>query len=117
MSPWQALPADEGGSNESEVDSETCATVACPAVLVRSTGEQASSGTPCCTSDPRIDSPPRRLAVAYARSGDKGINANIGVIPRRPGDYPRLCREVTALRVAAYFGLADAGRVSALRNA
>jgi hypothetical protein len=50
--------------------------------------------------------------IAYARSGDKGIHANIGVLARRPEDFARLCREVTADRVAAYFGLADAGRVT-----
>jgi enoyl-CoA hydratase/carnithine racemase len=56
---------------------------------------------------------PRRLGdIAWARSGDKGIHANIGVIARRAGDFPRLCREVTAARVAAYFGLGDAGRVT-----
>jgi hypothetical protein len=49
--------------------------------------------------------------IAYARSGDKGIHANIGVLARRPEDFPRLCREVTSQRVAAYLGLADAGRV------
>ena len=43
----------------------------------------------------------RRLA--YARSGDKGNNANIGVIARRP-EFAELIREqVTAGRVAAFF--------------
>ena len=49
--------------------------------------------------------------IATARSGDKGINANIGVIARRAEDYERLCHELTAERVAAYFGLSDVGRV------
>ncbi len=54
----------------------------------------------------------RRLAdVAYARSGDKGIHANVGVIARRPDDYPWLCRELTTQRVASYFGIADTSRV------
>jgi len=49
----------------------------------------------------------RRLAdIAHARSGDKGIHANIGLIARRPEDYPRLCREATAARVAAHLGIA-----------
>ena len=57
--------------------------------------------------------PPRRLVdLAHTRSGDKGINANIAVIARNPNDYSRLCREVTASRVAAYLGLDDAGRVT-----
>jgi hypothetical protein len=55
----------------------------------------------------------RRLGdIALARSGDKGIHANVGVLARRPEDFAQLCREVTAQRVAAYFGLADAGRVT-----
>ena len=49
--------------------------------------------------------------IAYARSGDKGIHANIGVIARRPEDFARLCQEVTPQRVAAFFGIADASRV------
>ncbi len=57
--------------------------------------------------------PPRRLGdIAYARSGDKGINANIGLIARRPEDFPLLLREATAERVAAYLGISDPGRVS-----
>jgi hypothetical protein len=55
----------------------------------------------------------RRLGdIALARSGDKGIHANVGLLARRPEDFARLCREVTSQRVAAYFGLADAGRVT-----
>ena len=57
--------------------------------------------------------PPRRLRdIAYGRSGDKGINANIGLIARRREDFPRLLREVTAERVAAYFGPSEAGLVT-----
>jgi len=55
--------------------------------------------------------PARLRDIAYARSGDKGIHANIGVIARRGEDFPRLCREVTPQRVAAYFGLNDSQRV------
>ncbi|TDB90618.1 DUF1446 domain-containing protein [Actinomadura sp. KC216] len=41
--------------------------------------------------------------IAHARSGDKGNDANIGVIARRP-EYLRLIREqVTAERVRAFF--------------
>ena len=42
--------------------------------------------------------------IAHARSGDKGNHANIGVIARRPSDYDFLCRELTAARVAEFFG-------------
>jgi hypothetical protein len=42
-------------------------------------------------------------AVAYARSGDKGGMANIGVAARDPRWYPALLRELTAERVQEYF--------------
>jgi hypothetical protein len=45
--------------------------------------------------------PLRRLA--YARSGDKGNNANIGVIARRPEFAEVIKRQVTSARVAAFF--------------
>jgi hypothetical protein len=45
--------------------------------------------------------PLRRLA--YARRGDKGNNANIGVIARRPEFAPIIREQVTAARVAAVF--------------
>jgi hypothetical protein len=43
------------------------------------------------------------LALAHARSGDKGDTANVGLIARRARDYPLLVREVTAARVARHF--------------
>ncbi len=45
----------------------------------------------------------RLLALAHARSGDKGAAANVGVIARRPEIYPILDRALTAERVAAHF--------------
>lgn len=42
-------------------------------------------------------------AIAHARSGDKGDTANVGLIARRPRDYPVLVRHVTAARVARHF--------------
>jgi hypothetical protein len=45
----------------------------------------------------------RLLALAHARSGDKGDTANVGLIARRPEFYPLLEREVTAPRVAVHF--------------
>lgn len=42
-------------------------------------------------------------AVAYARSGDKGGMANIGVAARDPRWYPALLRELTAQRVQDHF--------------
>jgi hypothetical protein len=45
----------------------------------------------------------RLVSLAHARSGDKGDTANVGVIARRPADYPLLARQVTAARVARHF--------------
>lgn len=41
--------------------------------------------------------------IAHARSGDKGDNANIGLIALKPEYYPILVREVTAERVKQHF--------------
>ncbi|MFY8071803.1 MAG: acyclic terpene utilization AtuA family protein [Pirellula sp.] len=47
---------------------------------------------------------PKRLSsIAYGRSGDKGISANIGILARNPEDYPWLLRWLTAQRVQEYF--------------
>ncbi len=43
------------------------------------------------------------LQIAHARSGDKGDNANIGLIALKPEHYPVLVREVTAERVKQHF--------------
>jgi hypothetical protein len=42
--------------------------------------------------------------LAHTRSGDKGDTVNIGVIAWRPQDYSTLLRELSAERVAAFFG-------------
>ncbi|KAF1019325.1 MAG: hypothetical protein GAK30_03168 [Paracidovorax wautersii] len=34
--------------------------------------------------------------LAHSRTGDKGDTSNISVIAYRPGDYARLCEQVTA---------------------
>jgi hypothetical protein len=41
--------------------------------------------------------------IAHARSGDKGDNANIGLIALKPEHYRVLVREVTAERVKQHF--------------
>lgn len=41
--------------------------------------------------------------IAYARSGDKGGMANVGVAARRPQFYSALVRELTADRVQDFF--------------
>jgi hypothetical protein len=42
--------------------------------------------------------------IAHTRSGDKGDTCNIGVIAWKFEHYEILTREVTALRVKAFFG-------------
>lgn len=49
--------------------------------------------------------------IAHARSGDKGDNANIGLIALQPEDYPVLVREVTAARVKQHFAEICRGEV------
>jgi hypothetical protein len=41
--------------------------------------------------------------IACARSGDKGINANVGVVARTAGHYPIICEQITAERVVEFF--------------
>lgn len=50
-------------------------------------------------------------AVAYARSGDKGDTANVGLIAVSDEIYPVLVKEVTAQRVKEYFRGLCAGEV------
>ena len=48
--------------------------------------------------------------IAFARSGDKGDTANIGLIAFRPSIYPILVEEVTADRVKRHFkGICEGG--------
>lgn len=51
------------------------------------------------------------IALAYARSGDKGNDVNIGIIARRPEFSPLLAREVPAARVKDFFAHYVAGEV------
>ncbi len=53
----------------------------------------------------------RLIELAHARSGDKGNVSNIGLIARRPEDYPLLVREVTAQRVKEHFAGVCLGKV------
>jgi hypothetical protein len=53
-----------------------------------------------------VAGPTRRVplsTLAWGRSGDKGDDANIGVVARDARWVPVLRRELTAERVAAYF--------------
>ena len=51
------------------------------------------------------------IELAHARSGDKGDRVNIGLIAKRPEDYPVLVREVTAERVKQHFAGVCMGKV------
>jgi hypothetical protein len=49
--------------------------------------------------------------IAYARSGDKGSGANIGVVVRDPNLYPLLETWLTVERVQSYFAPLEPGPV------
>jgi hypothetical protein len=51
------------------------------------------------------------IALAVGRSGDKGDDANIGVLARRPEFLPALRAALTAAAVAEYFGHLLTGEV------
>lgn len=87
----------------------------------RSSGKAPSDTWPKCPAPKRTDTacsatvaqekhqasisqnPKRLYSVAYGRSGDKGINANIGILARTPSDYLWLKSWLTAQRVQEYF--------------
>jgi hypothetical protein len=51
------------------------------------------------------------IALAHARSGDKGNMCNIGLIARQPEYYPILVEQVTAERVREHFANVCFGKV------
>lgn len=51
------------------------------------------------------------VEIAYARSGDKGDTANVGLVAREPKDYPALVAQVTRERVKAHFAGLITGEV------
>jgi hypothetical protein len=57
----------------------------------------------CCQALLKIPMKIQLRALAHARSGDKGDNANIGLIALKPEHYSVLVREVTAERVKKHF--------------
>ncbi|MES2259672.1 MAG: acyclic terpene utilization AtuA family protein [Pseudomonadota bacterium] len=52
------------------------------------------------------------IALAYARSGDKGDMSNIGVIARRPQDLPMLRAQLTEHAVASWLAHLVKGKVT-----
>lgn len=55
------------------------------------------------------------VALAHARSGDKGNRVNVGVIALRPEWFPVLDRHLTAARVAAHYAAAGVRHVDRYR--
>jgi len=82
----------------------------------------ASTKTPKCSFGPEVSNvqidtnqamvelPLEQLA--YARSGDKGNNANVGVIARKPEYLPVLYQQLTANAVAEFFDHVVEGEVT-----
>ena len=55
--------------------------------------------------------------LAHSRTGDKGDTSNISIIAYRAEDYPLLCEQLTAERVAEFFaGLLEPDRKSTRLN-
>ncbi|MCW0206614.1 MAG: DUF1446 domain-containing protein [Achromobacter sp.] len=88
-------------------------------VIVPENGEEGPSFPPaaqqaCASAPASPDGAPRvpLARLAYARSGDKGDDSNIGVIARSEAYWPVLLRELTAERVREYFSHLVQGDVS-----
>ena len=55
--------------------------------------------------------------LAHSRTGDKGDTSNISIIAYRAEDYPLLCEQLTAERVAEFFAdLRDPDAAPVQRN-
>jgi hypothetical protein len=51
------------------------------------------------------------IEIASARSGDKNDKCNVGVMARKPEDYPLLKQYLTAEKVKDHFGALVKGKV------
>jgi hypothetical protein len=67
----------------------------------QSEAPQAQAAPSLAADGPTVLAP--LVKLAFARSGDKGDTANIGVIARRPEFVATLRAQLTPERVAAYF--------------
>lgn len=74
--------------------------VPAPAAAAAASTEPAPAGEAAAT--PRSDRQVPLIALAHARSGDKGDTSNIAVLARRPQDLPLLRRELTPERVGRH---------------
>lgn len=73
-----------------------------PAQL-RSTATVSNAGSVPRWSHQTEHRPLRLGDLAYARSGDKGTGANIGVVARTPENYDLLLAQLTAERIGEFF--------------
>lgn len=81
---------------------QTAEPISMPVIAGETAGSPA--GSPDLTGLP--DGPRREVALvrlAYARSGDKGDDSNIGVIARKPGYLPAIRAALTPENVQRYF--------------
>ncbi len=91
-------------------------TVPCPAVgraflpvTERSCGNVETTDK---SARPTSERPQRLGDLAYARSGDKGTGANIGVVARTLENYDLLLAQLTAERVGEFFASMGASEVT-----
>ncbi len=83
------------------LDGETVAVAAGPGYPLDPAGPARPAEPPPPAATECVELPLIRLA--FARSGDKGNRANIGIVPRRPEYLPWLWRALTPDSVAARF--------------
>jgi hypothetical protein len=76
---------------------------AAPPAARNGTGDGNGNGASAAPHAGPAESAVPLVALAWARSGDKGDTANIGVIAREPEYLPLLRAQLTPERVAAYF--------------
>lgn len=91
-----------------------------PGLPVAGLGAGKAEGSSASTDSARTESVPAQaetaevplITLAWARSGDKGNTANIGVIARRPEWLPHLRAELTEARVAEWLAHRVQGSVT-----
>ncbi|WP_420991550.1 acyclic terpene utilization AtuA family protein [Cupriavidus sp. 30B13] len=87
-------------------------TLSCAAIVGDLPAAEAlppAAHVPAIPAGPRVTVP--LVALAYARSGDKGDDENIGVIAREPAFLPLLREQLTPAAVRAYFAHLVEGEV------
>jgi hypothetical protein len=95
-----AIPRDEADPRVT-LDGGSVAVTAGPGYPLDPAGPERPAEPPPPAATECVELPLIRLA--FARSGDKGNRANIGIVPRRPEYLPWLWRALTPESVAARF--------------